>query len=83
MFVKLTLGVNPNKLFFLVKRTFFLFFPPVLGHCIAFELLSDVTNIVIMKVLYGLVLSLLLSVILSLSKVKRRQKANGQNHQAA
>jgi hypothetical protein len=33
--------------------------------------------IVIMKVLYGLVLSLLLSVILSLSKVKRCQKANG------
>ncbi len=39
-------------------------------------------NIVIMKVSYGLVLSLLLSVILSLSKVKRRQKINSQDHLA-
>ncbi len=38
--------------------------------------------IVIMKVSYGLVLSLLLSVILSLSKVKRRQRINGLDHLA-
>ncbi len=35
-----------------------------------------------MKVLYGLVLSLLLSVILSLSKMKQRQKINSQDHLA-
>ncbi len=36
-----------------------------------------------MKVLYGLVLSLLLSVILSMSKVKPCPKSNGQNLLAA
>jgi hypothetical protein len=55
MFVKLTLTVDPTKNFFLVKRTYFLFFATVLGHFIAFELLSDVSNIVIMKVSYSLV----------------------------
>jgi hypothetical protein len=39
-------------------------------------------DIVLMKVSYGRVLSLLLSVILSLSKVKRRQKIDGQDHLA-
>jgi hypothetical protein len=38
--------------------------------------------IVIMKVSYGLVLSLLISVILNLSKVKRRQRFNGRDHLA-
>ncbi len=40
-------------------------------------------NIVIMEVSYGLVLSLLQSVIRSLSKMKQRQKPNSQNHLAA
>ena len=49
-----------------------------------FEIINLFYGIVIMKVSYRrLVLSLLLSVILSLSKVKQRQKANGQNHLAA
>jgi hypothetical protein len=43
---------------------------------------SLIRIIVIMKVSYGLVLSLLLSVILSLSKVKQSQKINGQDHLA-
>ncbi len=40
------------------------------------------TTIVITKVSYSLVLSLLLSIVLSLSKVKPRQKINCQDHLA-
>ncbi len=63
----------------------------VCRRCIGWQRMKAITTslfwpcsfIVIMKVSYGLVLSLLLSVILSLSRMKQRQKANGQNHLAA